>query len=219
MKTLIFLLLLLLASAVMGETHHYNPGQAHLLPGAFEQLKSGDRIVFERGVYRLDRGLKLVDLENVTIEGRGRVNLLVRNLDDAVIEIAGCTDVTVKGLRAAHEKPAEEYECEGPVIRVRNSQRVLVTQNSLNGCGSAGVHASGSKDVVVYQNRIYNNTYAAIWVNDSQVFVHDNHIFDNATALSTYGQCDITFTKNTIKHNSGNEYTGSRFFRRVVGDE
>jgi parallel beta-helix repeat protein len=216
--TLVLSLILVLAATALGETYRYTPGQAHLLPDAFERLESGDRVVLERGTYRLEFGLELTNLSNITIEGQGRVTLLVDNLDDPVIDIDSCTDVTVKGLRAAHKEPAQEYQCEGAVIEVRSSKRVFIAKNRLNGCGAAGVYATSSKDVVVYQNRIFNNTYAAIWVAGSQVAVHDNWIYDNRAALNTYGECDITFTKNRIKNNDGNIYMRTGFFKKVVGD-
>ena len=214
---LAFSLTLALASMVMAETtYRYTPGQAYLLLDAFKNLESGDRVILERGTYRLERGLEINGLTDITIEGRGRVTLLVNDLDDAVIRVKSCSDVTLKGLRAAHEKPAGEYRCEGPVVEVRQSERVFIAENRLNGCGAAGVHAYHSQDVVVYRNHIFNNTYAAVWVTDSQVAVHDNWIYDNAATLCTFGECDITFTENKIKNNSGNDYIRTDFFERAL---
>ena len=216
--TLYISLVLILSATTLAETYRYTPDQAHLLADAFQRLQSGDRVVFERGTYRLESGLELTDLTDVTLESRGQVTLLVNDLDDSVLEINNCRNVTVKGLRAAHREPGKEYQCEGPVIEVRKSKQVLIAENRLNGCGAAGVHAYQSQDVVVLDNRIFNNTYAAIWVTDSQVFVHRNKIHDNAATLSTYGKCDVTLTENSIQDNSGNDYVQTDFFRRAVGD-
>jgi parallel beta-helix repeat protein len=210
--------ILLLTGTALCETYRYSPGQSHLLPQAFANLESGDRVVLERGNYTLEHGLKLNDLSNVTIEGQGRVTLQINDLDSPVLEIMGCTDVTIKQLRLSHKNPGSEYQCEGAVIKVANSEKVLVARNHLNGCGAAGVYAVQSKQVCVYQNRIYNNTYAGIWLTDSQILVDDNDIYDNAAALSTYGECDVTFTGNRIRDNAGNDYVRGGYFERAMKD-
>jgi nitrous oxidase accessory protein NosD len=218
MKNVILVLSLAfsLTSIALAETYRYTPGQAYLLLDVFNNLESGDRVILERGTYRLEHGLKIANLTDITIEGQGRVTLLVDSLDDAVIQLNGCKDITIKGLRAAHTEPAEEYQCEGPVVEVRKSERVFIARNRLNGCGAAGVHAYHSQDVVIYKNRLFNNTYAAVWVTDSQVAVHGNWIYDNAATLCTFGKCDITFTENKIENNSGNDYIRTDFFERAV---
>ena len=220
MKTSLICLIaiLLLTGTALSETYRYSPGQAYLLPEAFANLESGDRVVLERGNYTLEHGLRLTDLSNITIEGQGRVNLQVNDLDSPVLEIMGCTDVTIKQLRLSHKNPGKEYQCEGAVIKVANSEKVLVARNHLNGCGAAGVYALQSKEIFVYQNRIYNNTYAGVWLTDAQVLVHDNDIYDNAAALSTYGKCDVTLTENRIRDNAGNDYVKGGYFERAIKD-
>ncbi len=213
-----FITMLLLTATALSETYRYSPGQAYLLPEAFANLKSGDTVVLERGNYSLDRGLRMTDLSNITIEGQGRVTVEVNDLDSPVLEIVGCTDVTVKRLRLSHKNPGSEYQCEGAVIEIGNSEKVLIARNHLNGCGAAGVYARQSKMVVVYQNKIFNNTYAGVWLTDAHVLVHDNDIYDNAAALSTYGKCDITFTENRIRDNAGNDYVKSGYFERAIKD-
>ena len=207
---------LLVSGAALSETYRYSPGQAYLLPKAFENLKPGDTVVLERGNFELEHGLRLTDLTDITIEGQGRVTLQINDLDNPVLEIVGCTDVTVKGLRLSHKNPGSEYQCEGAVIEVAHSEKVLVARNHLNGCGAAGVYANQSKEILVYQNKIFNNTYAGIWVTDSQIFVHDNDIYDNAAALSTYGKCDVTFTENRIEDNAGNDYIRGGYFEQAI---
>lgn len=190
---------LLLTTSSYAETWRVTPSSAAQLPEKFSQLKSGDRLVLERGTYRFDEALRLEGLENVTIEGRGRVKLVLTNLDADVISIKKCKNIIIKGLRAKHQTPSKEYKCEGAVIMLRRSSRIFITENQLNGCGAAGVFAMSCKEVVVHKNRIFNNSFAGVWVQSSQVAITKNKIYDNAAGVVSYGDCHTSLTENSLK--------------------
>lgn len=175
-------------------------------------------MILERGTYRLRNRLVLDGKKNIRIEGRGRVELIVSDLFEPVFEIRQCENIQVRHLRARHEEPAYGYECEGAVISVQKSNRVGIWDSQLNGCGAAGVYAMSSFDVVVKNNKIFNNSYAGVWLHDSRAYVVGNRITGNAASVVTTGKSWLTMLENKIEDNQGNIYSGAedleRLFRR-----
>ncbi len=208
-RFLICIILLSLGATAAARTHRFEPSDAGRLGSAFEQLQSGDRVVLESGRYPLRRGLVLNGVEGVTIEGHGRVELVLEQLEEPVLSLVRCRRIEISNLRARHRQPAHEYVCEGAVINLNNSKKVKIWDCHLNGCGAAGVFAMGSDEVVIMRNRIFNNTYAGVWLQNSHAHVLHNKIYDNAASLITYGDCRVTMLGNEIKDNVGNDYTGA----------
>lgn len=216
MRKILLAILLLLTTAAQAKTLVFGPRNADQIPQALKSLKPGDTLVFQSGVYVFPQGLVLSGMEGVALEGRGKVEIVVTNLDDAVILLKNCRRIRITGLTARHEKPAPEYQCEGAVIRCDQSEDIFIAENRLNGCGAAGVFAMGSKNIVIYKNRIFNNSFAGVWMQDSSALVHGNRIYDNAASLITNGDCSVSLTENEIKNNSGNIFNDSEFFRRMT---
>ena len=218
MRILLFTLAItLLTSAAQAKTLSFTPSTVYQMDAALKDLKSGDKVVFQRGTYELNNGLRVQGLSNVSFEGRGRVEIVVKDLNDAVLGFDDCKDIQVKGLWLRHKTPAPEYQCEGAVVRLNRCQRVFIAENRLNGCGAAGVYAMSSKDVVIYKNRIFNNSFAAIWFADVSATVHGNRVYDNASSFISYGKCDVSFTENEIEGNSGNIFNNTTFFHQMTG--
>lgn len=217
MRKTLAAIILLLSTAVQAKTLVFWPSSSDQVPRALESVQSGDTVVFQSGKYKFSSGLVLSEVEDVTVEARGKVELIVDNLDDAVLSVKNCRRVKISGFSARHEKPAPEYQCEGAVIRCDQSEDVFISENKLNGCGAAGVFAMGSKNIVVYKNRIFNNSFAGVWMQDSSALVHGNRIYNNASALITYGECNVSLTENRIENNKGNIFNDSDFFRRMTG--
>lgn len=213
----LFLLVLLLTTAAQAKILSFTPRTAFQIKGALKTLKSGDRIVFHRGTYNLANGLTISGLSDIVIEGKGEVELVVGNLNDAVLSFEDCQNVQIRGLSARHQRPADDYQCEGAVVRVVRCQQIFISENRLNGCGAAGVYGMTCKDLVIYKNRIFNNSFAGVWLHDVSATVHDNKIYDNASALITYGKCDVSLTENEVENNSGNIFNDTAFFRRMTG--
>lgn len=210
----------LLTSGLAGaETLRVGPGKAHRLPEIFSSLKDGDRVVFERGTYRTHRALTVSGRKNITVEGEGRVEVVLSNLDDPVFSVQGSERVLIKNLQARHLKPNEEYACEGAVVEVRDSQQIGVTGCRLDGCGAAGVYAMGAKDLVVFDNDIFNNSFAAVWLYDTTGIVRRNRMHDNASDLITGGQTEVTLLENEVEDNQGNDFLQTDWARSLVDEE
>lgn len=217
MKTWILLATLtLLCTSALAETYRVNPSKAKRLDAVMEQLQPGDVVIFERGTYRTDKPILLTGVNQVELRGESGAEIVLSDLDEAVIELENCNQVHLSGLKARHAQPAAEYQCEGAVIRVSNSSRVAVTDSTLNGCGAAGVYAVGTTELAVLRNTIFNNTYAAVWVYDSSGVVQGNKMYKNAADLVTGGTCSVTLVDNTIENNDGNDYSTTEFIRQML---
>lgn len=213
------LALLLLGQAAAADTLRVTPSKAHRLPEMLANLKDGDRVVFERGTYRTHRALEISGRKDIVIEGEGKVEVVLSNLDDAVFSIQKSQRVQIKNLRARHQKPNEEYACEGAVVEVRDSQQVGVTGCRLDGCGAAGVYATDVQDLVVFDNTIFNNSFAAVWLYDTTGIVRRNRMHDNASDLITGGKTEVILSENEVEENSGNDFLDTDWARSLVGEE
>lgn len=150
------------------------------------------------------------------MRGEGKVEIVLSNLDEAVISVADSEGVIIKGLRARHAQPNKEYACEGAVVEIRNSKQVAVTHSELNGCGAAGVYATGSSDVVIYKNTIFNNTFAGVWLYNTTAHIRQNRLFKNAADLITGGQTEVVMLDNEVENNKGNDFSETEFLRRIT---
>ncbi len=211
------LLLILLIGPAWARTWTFTPRDAGRLQEALERLEPGDKVVFERGQYRLLNTLELFEKQNITLEGRGKVEFILADLWQPVISLSQCKGVTIRHIRARHAESLDGYECEGAVISVQKCQKIGIFDSQLNGCGAAGVYAIESQTLVVKGNKIFNNTYAGVWLAESEAFVLDNKIVDNAASVITWGKCRLTMMGNEVRNNHGNEYTGADDIERLLG--
>lgn len=220
MKTLLTLFLVLTVTLpVFAKTLHANSGNAAQLPELLAGLNSGDTLILRRGEYKFRSGLMLSNVSDVVIQGEGRVEIVVQNLDDAVLSVRNCERVQIKNLRMKHEKPSAEYICEGPVLDLEYSNKVFIAENWLNGCGAYGVMAERCKEVVIYKNRIFHNTFSALRFEEVTGIVHKNRLYDNMAEILTYGDCDLTFTDNEVHDNGGNSFKHTEFFSEMTGEK
>ncbi len=212
----LFCLTFLLSGGAVAETYRVNASQSDQVQSVLDRTVSGDVVIFERGTYRTQRALVLNGKSNVELRGSGRVEIVLNNLDEAVIEVRESQNIRIQGLRARHEKPNPEYACEGAVIAVFDSQQIGISRNHLNGCGAAGVYSRGVKDLVVFDNKIFNNSFAGVWTADTTGYIYKNHLYKNAADFISYGECDIVLSGNKIEKNEGNDYSRSEFVESIV---
>lgn len=210
------LLFTLLLGPAWARTWTVTPRDAGRLQETLERLEPGDKVVFERGEYRLLNSLELFEKQDITLEGRGKVEFILPDLWQPVISVAQCRRVTIRHIRARHAESLQGYECEGAVISIQKSEKIGIFDCHLNGCGAAGVYAIESKTVVVKDNTIFNNTYAGVWLAQSEAYVLNNRIVDNAASVITWGDCRLTMIGNEIKNNRGNDYTGADDIERLL---
>jgi parallel beta-helix repeat protein len=212
----LLLAVLFLALGASAETVRVNPSKAHQLNDLLARLEAGDTLIFERGVYKIDQPLYLSEVFDVTLRGEGKVEIVLSDLEEPVFSLSACERVRLSGISARHAQPSQEYVCEGAVIQLDNCAQVAISDCSLNGCGAAGVYASHSRELVIVNNTIFNNTFAALWFYQSGAYISGNKIYRNAAELISLGECDITMVNNTIERNQGSENGMSEWARQVL---
>lgn len=212
----LFILSLALFAPATAELYRLTPSQTERVQGVLDRLEEGDTVIFERGTYQTKDALVLKNKTGVELRASGKVEIVLNSLEQAVLEIENCQDIRISGLRARHQKPNREYACEGAVISVRQSEQVGISGCELNGCGAAGVYANQVKDLVVFDNKIFNNTFAGVWLSDTQGHIYRNRLYDNAADFVTSGECDVVMRANKVEKNDGNDFMRSDFFDAVV---
>lgn len=138
-------------------------GDFKTIEAALEYKSSNVHLLLDSGIFINDNGY-LIQGDHVILEGNGASEIQCRVYYDNVLWLNG-NDITVRNLKLRHFKPGTiEYQnCSGRVIGLDNCNNVLIEHCDINGCGLAGIHDNvGNSNVVVRNNYIHNNSYAAI---------------------------------------------------------
>ena len=146
-------------------------------------------------------GLVITGVENFSVVGAGseatRVEALPRYAD--VIRFDDCKNVSVSGLTAGHTLGAGM--CAGAVLDFIGCENVFVRDCALFGCGTWGVEATGSLNIHVEANEIYECSYGAAQLSlcIGAVFA-DNDIHDCAYPTYRFGEClDVTVDGKAVE--------------------
>ena len=163
----------------------------------FSETQSNQFVVIEEGKYVGESSLWL-DGENLIVEGRGKVSILLDVLYDNVMWVIG-QNVVINNLHMTHLQPGgtEDQNCSGRVIGFDGADNVTIINCDLNGCGLAGLHDNlGNGTVYAENNWIHNNSLGAytdidgnIWQKEGEhpVFkFKNNFIEDNGHGLEVY---------------------------------
>ena len=154
------------------------------------------------GRYPLSTSLTIVGRKDLHIAFTPGTQVRVENTDAAVIAIEGCKGLKISGVRARHAMSLPEYECQGPVVSIRNSTDVRIDNSELNGCGAVGVSASKST-LSVTNCHIHNNTRTAFYFDSCEVSVVGNIIERNANTLQSRRCEEIVWFDNFVQNNGG----------------
>ena len=160
----------------------------------FSETRSNQFVVIEEGEYTGESALWL-DGENLIVEGRGKVSILLDVLYDNVMWVNG-QNVVINNLHMTHLQPGETegQNCSGRVIGFDGADNVTIINCDLNGCGLAGLHDNLGNGIIYAENNwIHNNSLGAytdidgnIWQEetDHPVFkFKNNFIEDNGHGL------------------------------------
>ncbi|MDM8558549.1 right-handed parallel beta-helix repeat-containing protein [Candidatus Parabeggiatoa sp. HSG14] len=187
------------------------------LQQVIDSATSGTVIQLEETTCRYTEALRITGKENLTIEGKGDVWIIVDDINDDVIKIQNSQRVFLKNIKARHQTPLEGFNCEGSVVSMFNSQQIWLTRCELNGSGSVGVHADASSEIVVNQCYIHHNTLAAFWLDDSDsIAIHNNTITENGSTIYGLKAGNIRMTDNIIGNNKGEMGWSSPFSREIM---
>ncbi|MBD3638707.1 MAG: hypothetical protein HUJ25_15245 [Crocinitomicaceae bacterium] len=169
----------------LSDTVYIGPNRAIKDPFVyFNETRSNQFVIIEEGEYIGSSGL-WIGGDNLIIEGRGKVSLLLDELHDNVMWCTGENQV-INNLHMQHLQPGEleGQNCSGRVIGFDGADNITVINCDLNGCGLAGLHDNmGNGTVYIEYNYIHNNSIGAYTDIDGNVWqeetVHPVFKFDN----------------------------------------
>lgn len=111
-------------------------------------IQSNTKIILEGKAYVIERGswtekaaLTIRNIENLTIEGTEKTQILTPDGAVLVVSIINSQNVTIKGVEMGHQKPTG---CDEGVLNVENSSSVTIENCDLFGCGREGLSFSAS---------------------------------------------------------------------------
>ena len=155
-------------------------------------LKSKNRIYLPNGYYGIldfeeetdcvrkedvfDGQEVVVDgLSDATIVGDDAV-LLARARYADVIRFENCKNLRLENLTLGHT-PQKAY-CTGTVLCFNNCENIELVNLRLFGCGTYGIMATDSKDILLSGSRIFECTYGGVYVSSTEITIENTMIYD-----------------------------------------
>lgn len=114
-------------------------------------------------------------LSNVTIIGDNSV-VLARARYANVISFVNCTNIKLENITLGHT-PQKAY-CTGNVLCFYNCENIELVNLQLFGCGTYGIMATDSKNILVSGSKIFECTYGGIYVSSTEITVENSMIYD-----------------------------------------
>ena len=155
-------------------------------------IKSNTKIIIEAGnyianagrnEYGMKTGILVKDVENVTFEAKGDVEIKLNVGYLPVFELQNSKNITFIGLSLGHDVPEGSCEGEGDVIFVTDSDNIKIDNCDLWGCGIIGIVALTSGDITVTNTTIRDCALEAVRCD----YQKGNVVLDNCKILrNTY---------------------------------
>ncbi|MBN1413248.1 MAG: right-handed parallel beta-helix repeat-containing protein [Spirochaetales bacterium] len=175
-----------------------------LILSRLEELKDGDTLIINEGIYRFADSLEIKALKGVTIKGEGEVWILCRDVYQDVLFISECEKLTIKNLHLRHEEPLDDYECQGAVISIFKSDDIRLFQCEMNGCGAIGVSVYNSNNVIVENCLIHQNSFTAFYVSAvKNMLIRGNKVMNNGSYIERWDTEDLAVFDNKNENNNG----------------
>ncbi len=194
-KRLGLLLSVLMACLVMGVSVYaaeQNVVRVNNIDAMVGAIASNTKIVIEQGNYIAPRmyneygeesGIRIQNIENLTIEAEGPVEIKLQTGFCPVFDVRDSKDINFIGLSLGHDVP--EYDCigEGDVISLQTCENVVIDKCDLWGCGIIGIIAFQSGNINVTNTVIRDCHTAAV----NLYYMTGDTVFDNCEFLrNTY---------------------------------
>jgi len=137
-------------------------GNYLLLQEAIRLAGSGDEIIILPGTYASEDIIEITNKSDLTITGRGEVNLFMEHQYKMVMYINNSHNITVRNIRMRHTNPPEDSYCTGEVVLIEDSSDINLVLCEIDGCGLYGVRIWYSDDIVIEGCHIHHNRNAAL---------------------------------------------------------
>lgn len=156
-------------------------------------IASNTKIIIEEGNYvasagaikteygYIKTGIRVENIENLTIEAKGNVEIKLNVGYLPVFEIEGSKNITFVGLSLGHDVPEGSCEGEGDVISAFNSQNITINNCDLWGCGIVGIWTQNSGNINVTNTTIRDceNSAVACYMPDGNMTLDNCKILRN----------------------------------------
>lgn len=157
-----------------------------------ENLKSNNKIFLSAGYFgvldfesesQYAKREKAYDGEELVIEGLSNVTIigdesvvLAKPRYANVIRFVNCNNIRLENLVFGHT-PHKGY-CLGGVLAFENCKNMNLSNLSLFGCGTYGIIAEDSENIIVSGTRIFECTYGGIDVSSTEITIENSMIYD-----------------------------------------
>jgi len=184
------------------------------LQDMLEKLPDGETLVLENREYCITESLWISEKENITLKGQENTSIVSNNLDYAILYLTDTKNLVIDGIKMKHKTPPEPEEyCSEAVIRTQLVENIVIKNSELNGSGRYGVELYRSKNVIIENNKIHNNSNAAFrFIADnnfnsekllmSNIVIRKNHIYNNPRLIDTDWPDDLLSTFLTMEKNN-----------------
>ncbi|HIS59070.1 MAG TPA: right-handed parallel beta-helix repeat-containing protein [Candidatus Faecousia faecipullorum] len=149
--------------------------------------------------------LVITDVENLTIKAEGD-DIKAHTLSAVpryahVLTFENCSAITVTGFTAGHTK--EPGSCVGGVLLFRDSEKCLVENCGLYGCGVLGVWTRSCEDIQIINNDIYECSNGGIELNQSRNITIGGNTFRDlgGPTFKCYGSENVTINGSPVDGN------------------
>jgi parallel beta-helix repeat protein len=174
-----------------------------------EQLitaKPGDVIIIGEGTHYFDRQLSLIDVENVTIRGSGMDKTVLSfsgQIEGAEGLFVRANGVTIKGLTVKDTR--------GDGIKVQDSDTVTIRDVRVTWSGGPsaengayGLYPVGSNNILIENCEVSGASDAGIYVGQSEeIIVRNNRVFENVAGIEIENSIRADVYENEVINNTG----------------
>lgn len=180
-----------------------------------EALSNNTRILLKEGTYNLSDlshedsysdSLALNGMNNIALEAESgkKVELVIEDDSTPVISIYYSKSIKLKGLTIGHDVPGN---CSGSVIYSTDSDYLTVEDCHLYGCGTYGIEAETSNNVVVKNTEIYECTYGLLYLSGCYNVAIKNSVLRDSKDISmveAVGTQHLLVENSKFKNNQSN---------------
>ena len=185
------------------------PNKKIVLDGAEYDLSKATGYGWNNGTYYYWQeehdgfGLVIRDVDNMTICSAGSDvkdhTILAVPRWANVLMFRACSNITVTGFTAGHTQG--QGSCTGGVLRFEDSDRILVENCGLFGCGTKGVDTEDCSEVIVRNSEIYECSEGGIEMRNTTNIVLENNTFRDIAGrhyLALHGCMDAVMDGKTL---------------------
>lgn len=156
--------------------------------------------IFSEDVYD-GRQLTLHRVYNLTIQGGTDSKIVVEPRYACVFNLYECSNITFNNLTLGH---TEDGYCVGAVLGAKNTNGISVYNCDLYGCGTYGLSAENSQNIVMVNTAIRECSEGIVWlIQCSQANFVNCDFYDNKSGVDTYHCTDMKFNNCRFFRNLG----------------